>query len=103
VMEEATDNDTARSERQRQHFYEALTSHKVGLGGNGFPSSLLSAVMCELQSSQLSRIVLVGSKLPVRLNDDDVINLVESLLYSNIQLSELRLLYHNITGDKIYL
>lgn len=69
--------------------------------------AVVRSLLTALSSSNLLRIKIKGSSNGLRLNDAHVIGLTESIVKANIQLLELSLTYHLITGIvflfKIYL
>lgn len=86
-------------ERQLHLVNRKLSASPSATEAPPFPPSLVPAVMNCLRLHHLVRLELVGSKLPQRLRDKDVIVLSETLLAANVPLRELRLPYHTITGD----
>lgn len=82
--------------RQLEFLYIAL-SHET----QGWTEAMVYAVMNSLQTNQLTKLSIKGSDLDVRFTDKHIIKLTESLISANIQLSEVSLPYHEITGKKI--
>lgn len=100
MANEVDTHHQAAIDRQLQQFFNHLTGVEQRREvRTPFPVVLIAFVMNELHLSGLTRLALIGSKLPVRLCDEDVINLVECLIGANIQLEELHLLHHNITDS----
>lgn len=64
---------------------------------NVFSLDMMQAIVDSLMSSNLQKISVKGGK-KFRLEDDHVIYLTEALMKSNIQLVDLSLTYHKITG-----
>ena len=65
---------------------------------NIFSLDMMKAIVDSLMTSNLQKISVKGSK-KFRLTDEHVIYLTEALMKSNIQLIDLSLTYHKITGN----
>ena len=64
---------------------------------NCFSLDMIKAITDSLLISNLQKISIKGSK-NIRFNDYHIIYLTEALMKSNIQLVDLSLTYHKITG-----
>ena len=64
---------------------------------NIFSLDMMKAIVDSLMNSNLQKISVKGGK-SFRFEDDHIIYLTEALMKSNIQLVDLSLTYHRITG-----
>ena len=64
---------------------------------NIFSLDMMKAIVDSLMNSNLQKISVKGGK-KFRFEDDHIIYLTEALMKSNIQLVDLSLTYHRITG-----
>eukprot|EP00981_Chlorochromonas_danica_P010652 scaffold3296_cov159-Ochromonas_danica.AAC.19 len=94
---ESNDHPEGTEDRQLHLVHRKLSTSPSSTESAPFPPSLVPAVMNCLQLHHLVSLELVGSKLPQRLKDRDVIVLSETLIAANVPLRELRLPYHAIT------
>ncbi len=62
------------------------------------PRETMLMIIDELKYSKLTKLHLKGSQLPARLTDTNIIRMIAAMLTANIQLQELSLPYHRITG-----
>ena len=70
---------------------------------DSMPHETMTMIIDELRFTKLTKLHLKGSQVQVRLTDTNVIRMTAALLAANIQLQELSLPYHRITGKFMYL
>ena len=63
-----------------------------------FNPMIVNYIEKSLKVSNLTKIAIKGSIAGFRFNDNHVVSLVEAIVKSNIQLLDLSLTYHHITG-----
>lgn len=67
------------------------------------PSQLYEFLSEELLQSEGSRIRIRGNGLKERINDKDIQMIMDSMLAANMQVQEISLPYHRITGKNCFI
>lgn len=79
---------------QLDHFVTTLEENDKTL-----PKDTMVRMIDDLRFSKLSEIHLKGSSLSCRLDDSNVIRLVGALIAAEVNLGQLTLAFHRITGN----
>jgi hypothetical protein len=94
MTEEFTEEQLDFKRQQLEYLHGNLPQFEI-------PLDLCELTLNSLQYSYLRKLEIRGSNLPNRFNDNDIIHLIEGLVAANVQLEELSLPYHRITGNYI--
>lgn len=78
--------------------FKQILQHSEILDGNSLDVGFLVE---SLSMNNLLKLNVRGSTCGFRLNDSHVIGLIESMIKCNIQLQDLSLSYHHITGEQL--
>lgn len=99
IMPIVRDIEHTHHDDQMEYFISILLTDQNS--AYAFHSELLDIIANNIRLNQLSKLTIKGSGMDKRIGDFEVVRLVEALVAANIQLEEISLPYHRITGMSV--